>query len=343
MQQAQQEFLNWQNHGCSVMELSHRSKAFMEVAQQAELDLRDLLNVPENYKVLFAHGGGRGQFAAIPLNLSRAGQSADHVISGSWSKSAVQEASKFVNANVIAEPIKDEKGLRVPEQSEWQLDDNAAYVHYCPNETVDGVEINWVPETSGIPLVADMSSNILSKPINVEQYGVIYAGAQKNIGPSGLSVVIVRDDLLDRARPEIPSILSYNTLANNDSMFNTPPTFAWYLAGLVFKWLKGQGGVEVMARHNQQKSELLYACIDGNDFYRNTISKAYRSRMNVPFQLVDPDLDGAFLAEAEDAGLKALKGHRSVGGMRASIYNAMPLEGVQVLVDFMQDFARRNG
>ena len=343
MQQAQQEFFDWNNQGCSVMEMSHRSKAFIDVAEQAEQDLRDLLSVPEHYKVLFTHGGGRGQFSAVPLNLAKPGQSADHLVSGSWSKSAVQEASRYVQANIVATHAQTDAGLTVPTQEQWKLDKEAAYFHYCPNETVDGVEINWVPQTGEVPLVADMSSNILSKAIDVNQYGVIYAGAQKNIGPSGLSVVIVRDDLLDRARAETPAIFNYKTLAENGSMYNTPPTFAWYLAGLVFKWLKAEGGVSAMEKHNQQKSELLYACIDNNPFYRNGIDKAYRSRMNVPFQLATPELDSEFLAEAEDAGLKALKGHRSVGGMRASIYNAMPLEGVQVLVDFMQDFARRKG
>ena len=341
MQQAKEEFLNWQDTGCSVMELSHRSKAFISVAQQAEADLRSLLKVPDNYQILFTHGGGRGQFSAIPLNLSNGQMHADYLISGSWSKSAVTEASRYLNTRVVAEPQRTDGQLHIPR--EFDLSENAAYFHYCPNETVDGVEINWVPETGDVPIVADMSSNILSKPIDVEKFGVIYAGAQKNIGPSGLAVVIVRDDLLGRARPETPSIINYSLLSEHDSMYNTPPTFAWYLAGLVFSWLKDQGGVEKMAELNQQKADLLYSAIDASDFYVNSVAPEFRSRMNVPFQLANSDLDKRFLEHAEAEGLTALKGHRSVGGMRASIYNAMPLSGVQTLVDFMHEFVRRNG
>lgn len=342
MQQAQHELLNWQNQGCSVMEISHRSKEFIALAAQAEQDLRDLLLVPDNYKVLFTHGGGRGQFSAVPMNLASVTDSADYLISGSWSKGAVEEAHKYVNVKLLAEVGLQDGLLVMPEQSQWQFNPDAAYVHYCPNETVDGVEIDWVPQTGDVPLVADMSSNILSKPIDVSKFGVIYAGAQKNIGPSGLSVVIVREDLLDRARPETPSIIEYGIIAKNDSMFNTPPTFAWYLAGLVFKWLKAQGGVEEMAKRNQAKAQLLYTCIDQSDFYFNKVAPEYRSRMNVTFHLRNAELDKQFLLESEAAGLKALKGHRIVGGMRASIYNAMPLEGVQALVSFMQSFAARN-
>jgi phosphoserine aminotransferase len=342
MQQAQSEFINWQNQGCSVMEISHRSKEFMALAVEAEQDLRDLLAIPDNYKVLFTHGGGRGQFSAVPMNLAKATDSADYLVSGSWSNSAVEEAKKYVNVDLLAESVIQDGLQTMAEQSQWQLNPQAAYVHYCPNETVDGVEIDWVPQTGNIPLVADMSSNILSKPIDVSKFAVIYAGAQKNIGPSGLSVVIVRDDLLDRARSETPSILDYGIIAKNDSMYNTPPTFAWYLAGLVFKWLKAQGGVEEMAKRSLAKSQLLYACIDESDFYYNKVASNYRSRMNVTFHLRSGELDKKFLLESEAAGLKALKGHRSVGGMRASIYNAMPVEGVQALVTFMQEFAKRN-
>ena len=342
MQQAQNEFINWQNQGCSVMEISHRSKEFIALAETAEQDLRDLLSIPDNYKVLFTHGGGRGQFSAVPLNLSNDQDNADYIVSGSWSKSAVDEAQKYVNVNVAATSVVENGLLVVPEQADWQLNSQAAYVHYCPNETVDGVEINWIPETGDIPLVADMSSNILSQPIDVSKFGVIYAGAQKNIGPSGLSVVIVRDDLLEKARTVTPSIFDYTIVAKHDSMYNTPPTFAWYLAGLVFKWLKEQGGVEAMAKLNLAKSQLLYSCIDDSGFYTNNVAPQYRSRMNVTFHLANAELDKQFLAEAEVAGLKALKGHRIVGGMRASIYNAMPIEGVQALVNFMQDFAQRN-
>ncbi|WP_339772735.1 3-phosphoserine/phosphohydroxythreonine transaminase [uncultured Paraglaciecola sp.] len=342
MQQAQSEFINWQNQGCSVMEMSHRSKEFIALAETAEQDLRDLLAIPDNYKVLFTHGGGRGQFSAVPLNLSSEHDSADYVVSGSWSKSAVDEAQKYVDVNVAATTTIQDGFVVMQTQANWKLNPDAAYVHYCPNETVDGVEINWIPETGDIPLVADMSSNILSQPIDVSKFGVIYAGAQKNIGPSGLSVVIVRDDLLEKARNVTPSIFDYTVIAKHDSMYNTPPTFAWYLAGLVFKWLKEQGGVEAMAERNLAKSQLLYSCIDDSGFYTNNVAPEYRSRMNVTFHLPDAELDKQFLAEAEVAGLKALKGHRIVGGMRASIYNAMPIEGVQALVNFMQDFAKRN-
>lgn len=343
MLQAQQEFLDWQQQGCSVMELSHRSQVFMELAATAEQDFRDLLSVPDNYKVLFTHGGGRGQFSAVPLNLSRAGQRAAHVVSGSWSKGAVKEAGKYLQADVIGEMYQVDGLQALASQAQWADFSDAAYLHYCPNETVDGVEIPWIPQSGDVPLVADMSSNILSKPLDVNQFGVIYAGAQKNIGPSGLSVVVVRDDLLGKARVETPSIFNYQLLAENDSMYNTPPTYAWYLAGLVFKWLKAQGGVAAMEKRNAEKAATLYHEIDNNDFYRNGVHPDYRSRMNVPFQLADAELDRVFLAEAEGAGLKALKGHRMVGGMRASIYNAMPLEGVQALVTFMQDFSRRYG
>ena len=343
MQQAQNEFLNWQHQGCSVMEMSHRSKEFINVAEQAEADLRSLLSIPNNYKVLFSHGGGRGQFSAVPLNLSKVGEQADYLDSGAWSKGAIQEAGKYLEVNVLAGTSLVEGQVVMSEPSQWQVNSKAAYFHYCTNETVDGVEIDWIPDTGDVPLVADMSSNILSKPMDISRYGVIYAGAQKNIGPAGLSIIIVRDDLLDQARIETPSILHYDTLAKSGSMYNTPPTYAWYLAGLVFSWLKQQGGVEQMAQTNLAKSRHLYNCIDGSDFYSNNVQSEYRSKMNVPFQLADPALDTKFLLEAEKQGLKALKGHRLVGGMRASIYNAMPISGVYVLTEFMQDFVRRYG
>lgn len=343
MRQAQAELLDWQGQGCSVMELSHRSKAFIQVAQQAEADLRELLAIPDNYKVLFTHGGGRGQFSAVPLNLSGKNGQADYLISGSWSSAAVDEAKRYLLPSVVAQSRWQDDRLVVPEQSQWKLNPKAAFLHYCPNETVDGVEMTNVPEVGSVPLVADMSSNILSRPVDVSRFGLIYAGAQKNIGPSGLSVVIVREDLLGRARNETPSILDYQVLADNDSMFNTPPTYAWYLAGLVFQWLKDQGGVRAMEKRNAEKAALLYGYIDSSDFYQNRIHKDFRSRMNVPFQLANPELDKAFLEQSEQAGLKALAGHRSVGGMRASLYNAMPIEGVQALVDFMMDFEKRMG
>ncbi|GAA0344613.1 3-phosphoserine/phosphohydroxythreonine transaminase [Bowmanella denitrificans] len=343
MQQAQAEFVDWQGQGCSVMELSHRSKEFIQVTEQAEADLRELLSVPANYKVLFTHGGGRGQFSAVPLNLGGQRDQADYLVSGSWSSAAVDEAKRYLKANVVASSRREDGLLVVPGQEEWHLNPEAAYLHYCPNETVDGVEMSDIPDIGAVPLVADMSSNILSKPVDVSRFGVIYAGAQKNIGPSGLSVVIVRDDLLNQSMTHTPSILDYNILAQQGSMFNTPPTYAWYLAGLVFKWLKAQGGVESMAKRNADKAALLYSYIDSSDFYHNRIAPAFRSRMNVPFQLANSALDKVFLMESEQAGFKALAGHRSVGGMRASIYNAMPIEGVKALVDFMADFARRKG
>lgn len=352
MEKAQREFINWNNQGCSVMEMSHRSKEYIAVAEKATSDLKKLLSVPDNYKILFVHGGGRGQFSAVPLNLSKDGDSADHLVTGSWSKGAVAEAHNFLTANVVSPntasqnaPNQNEKQAKitVAPQREWKLDDNAAYFHYCPNETVDGVEIDWIPDTGSVPLVADMSSNILSKKIDLNDYGLVYAGAQKNIGPSGLSVVIVREDLLGKARKQTPQIMNYEVIAKQDSMYNTPPTFAWYLAGLVFEWLLESGGVEAMEKRNAEKSKLLYQCIDANDLYFNNVDSQYRSRMNIPFHLNDPELNTLFLKESESAGLKALKGHRIVGGMRASIYNAMPLEGVQALVDFMNNFSKKFG
>lgn len=344
MQQAQAELLDWNGRGCSVMEVSHRSADFIDIAEQAECDIRKLMSIPDNYKVLFCHGGGRAQFSAIPMNLAKQNQSADYLVTGSWSMGAVREAQKYVDVNVVCEPVKSSDGqISVPLSSAWKLSDNASYFHYCPNETVDGIELSEYIDQCTVPVVADMSSNILSKPVKVEKFGIIYAGAQKNIGPSGLSVVIIRDDLLDMERPETPSIMNYSVLAKHQSMYNTPPTFAWYLAGLVFKWLINQGGVVEMAKRNLEKSMMLYKAIDQDEFYINRIHSDYRSRMNVPFQLVNPDLDSKFLDEATDAGLLALRGHRSVGGMRASIYNAMPLEGVQALVDFMQQFSKRYG
>lgn len=343
MQQAREQFVDWNASGSSVMEVSHRGSEFLEVASQAEQDLRDLLAVPDNYNVLFMHGGGRGQFAAVPLNLSTPQQSSLHLVSGSWSKGAVAEASRYNQAKIIGEPqIKD--GLTfMPPPNPDLIEANAAYLHFCPNETVDGVAYDWLPESNGVPLVADMSSTILSQPLDVSRYSVLYAGAQKNIGPSGLSVVIVDEELVGKAQSVTPSIFDYSLAAKHDSMYNTPPTFSWYLAGLVFKWLKSIGGLDEMARRNHRKAATLYNAIDASDFYQNRIHPECRSRMNIPFQLANADLDSRFLQEAEAAGLKALKGHRSVGGMRASIYNAMPLEGVTALVSFMTEFERKYG
>lgn len=343
MQQAQEELINWHGRGCSIMEMSHRGKDFIKVAAQAEQDLRDLLQVPANYKVLFMHGGGRGQFSAVPLNLLKAGHSADYIVSGAWSKAAAEEAHKFGAIAVQGITQKTEEGLRsLKAAADWHLDPKSAFVHFCPNETVDGLEFTDLPATD-VPLVADLSSTILSRPIDVNRYGVIYAGAQKNIGPSGLTLVLVREDLLPAAGATIPAILDYRLAAENDSMFNTPPTYAWYLAGLVFQWLKRQGGVEAMGKLNQLKAQTLYDYVDQSDFYRNDVDTRYRSWMNVPFLLADERLNDKFVTEAEAHGLLALKGHRMVGGMRASLYNAMPLEGVQTLVTFMQEFERVHG
>jgi len=343
LQQAQAELLDWHGSGMSVMEMSHRGKEYMGIHAQAEADLRELMAIPKNYKVLFLQGGGHLQFSMIPLNLLRGKLSADYVNTGEWSKKAIAEAKKFSHVNVVADNA-DKNCTYVPAFDTWKLDPKAAYLHYCPNETIGGVEFNWVPDTGKVPLVADMSSNILSRPYDVSQFGLIYAGAQKNIGPAGLTLVIVREDLVGHADPRLPTMLDYKIHADADSMYNTPPTFAIYMAGLVFQWLKKNGGVAAMEKTNIAKANLLYAAIDAsNGFYNCPVNKADRSRMNVPFTLQDANLDGDFLKQADARGLLQLKGHRSVGGMRASIYNAMPLEGVQALADFMKEFARKNG
>jgi len=341
MVKAQQEFLNWQNTGSSVMELSHRSDIYMKMAANAESDLRDLMSIPDNYKVLFCHGGGRGQFSAVPLNLLPEGKSADYIISGSWSEAAAAEAKNFGDINVININQELDSQSTLIDSKDWPLKPDAAYVHYCPNETVNGIEINTIPETNGVPLVADMSSTILSHEIDVSKFGLIYAGAQKNIGPSGLTIIIVREDLLGNAHKATPCIMNYKMSADNDSMYNTPPTYGWYLAGLVFQWLKEVGGVNAIAKVNQAKAELLYQTIDNSELYLNHIDTQYRSKMNIPFWLKDESLNEQFLKESEQAGLTALLGHRIVGGMRASIYNAMPIEGVQALVTFMQEFEKK--
>jgi phosphoserine aminotransferase len=343
LRRAEQELCNWNGLGTSVMEISHRSKEFTQVAQEAEKDLRDLLKVPDNYKVLFCHGGARAQFAAVPMNLLGTAKTADYVDGGYWAHSAIEEAKKYCVPNVIDAKVQiDGKRALLP-MKEWGLSDDAAYVHFCPNETIDGLAIDEQPDFGEKIVVADLSSTILSRPLDVSRYGVIYAGAQKNIGPAGLTLAIVREDLLGKAQQALPSVLNYKTLADNDSMYNTPPTFAWYLSGLVFKWLKERGGVSEIDKVNQAKADLLYGVIDRSDFYRNEVATVNRSRMNVPFQLAEPSLDSLFLEESFAAGLHALKGHRVVGGMRASIYNAMPLEGVKALTDFMIDFERRHG
>ncbi len=342
LEKAQEELLNWRDSGMSVMEISHRSKDFIEVAAHAEDTLRRLLAVPDNYRVLFLQGGATLQFAAVPMNLAGPDDKADYVLTGNWGTKASKEAARFVHVNIAASA--EETGFTtIPDPATWSVTEDAAYLHYTPNETIYGVEFHDIPAVSEAPLVVDMSSTILSRPLDVSRFGVIYAGAQKNIGPAGLTLVIVHDDLLDRARPQTPSVTNYRVMADSDSMSNTPPTLAWYLASLVFDWLDAQGGLTVMGERNERKSATLYAAIDGSDFYSNPVTPKYRSWMNVPFTLADPALDATFLEESAAAGLANLKGHRSVGGMRASIYNAMPQAGVDTLVEFMADFEKRHG
>ncbi len=342
LEKAQAELLDWHGKGLSIMEMSHRSKDYVAVAEKAEADLRKLMNIPENYKVLFLQGGASLQFSAIPLNLLGKNSKADYIHTGIWSEKATQEAQRYGDINIVEAATSINGKLAISEQSTWNLSDDAAYVHYAENETIGGIQFANIPETDK-PLVSDFSSSILSAPLDVSKFGLIYAGAQKNIGPAGLTLVIVRDDLLDQAKPEIPSLLKYGSQAKNDSMVNTPATYAWYLSGLVFEWLLEQGGVDAMYKTNLEKSNLLYGYIDSSDFYNNPIALPNRSIMNVPFTLADEALDKLFLKEAEENHLLNLAGHRSVGGMRASIYNAVPLEGVQALVNFMDDFAQRNG
>ncbi|MCE0492746.1 3-phosphoserine/phosphohydroxythreonine transaminase [Vibrio salinus] len=337
MEKAQAEFVNWNGLGTSVMEISHRSKEFMAVAENAEQDLRELLSIPDNYKVLFCQGGARAQFAAVPLNLLGDSTKATYIDGGYWAESAINEAQKYCEIDICDVKTEVDGKTAILPAPQWKVSPDSAYVHFCPNETIDGVEIFDLPVTDK-PIVADMSSNILSRQIDVSKFGIIYAGAQKNVGPAGICIAIVRDDLLDFAKNELPTVLNYKVLAEKDSMFNTPPTFAWYLSGLVFKWLKEIGGVKAMEEINAKKAELLYSCIDSSDFYRNTIHPQNRSRMNVPFQLAKPELDAKFLELATGKGLMGLKGHRAVGGMRASIYNATTIEGVEALVSFMKEF-----
>jgi phosphoserine aminotransferase len=342
LEKAKWELVNWHQAGMSVMEMSHRGKEFVAIAAEAEADLRRLLAVPAGYKVLFLQGGATMQFAGVPMNLLRGKRKADYVNTGEWSKKAIAEARKFCDVNVAASG-EDRNFTYAPMQASWKLARDAAYVHYCSNETIGGVEFHWTPETGEVPLVADMSSHILSRPVDVSRYGLIYAGAQKNIGPAGLVVVIVREDLLGDVLPGTPNVLNYKLQADADSMLNTPPTFSVYLAGLTFKWLLERGGLEAIERANVKKARLLYDYLDSQDFYSNPVAKEDRSRMNVPFRLRDDRLDAKFLERAEARGLSQLKGHRSVGGMRASIYNAMPLEGVEALVGFMKEFAAGDG
>lgn len=343
LEQVQAELLDWHGSGMSVMEMSHRGREFMEIAAQAEADFRELLQIPSGYKVLFLQGGASQQFAMVPLNLLRGKGRADYINTGEWSKKAISQAKRLCTVNVAA-TSEAQKFTTVPERASWRLDPGAAYVHYTPNETIGGVEFHEIPETGDVPLVADASSTILSRPLDVARFGLIYAGAQKNIGPSGLTVVIVREDLLGGVANGTPVMLDYKVHADNQSMYNTPPCYAWYVAGLTFQWLKRQDGLKGMALRNKRKAAKLYAAIDGSGgFYRNPVDPQYRSWMNVPFTLIESTLDETFLKSAKAAGLLQLKGHRSVGGMRASIYNAMPEEGVDALISFMQDFQKRKG
>jgi len=342
MQLARAEFLDWHGAGMSVMEMSHRSDEFMSIATQTEADFRELLAIPENYKVLFLQGGASSQFAMVPLNLLAGKNTADYFHTGIWSGKALKEAKRFCKVNVIADDDNDTL-LSVPEAETWSLDPDAAYVYYTDNETISGVQFPIIPDVADVPLVTDMTSNLLSKPLDVSRYGVIFAGAQKNIGPSGLMVVIVREDLLGHAPKNVPSMYDYAIQAKSNSMYNTPPTYSWYMSGLVLKWIKEQGGLEAMERMSLARSDSLYQAIDDSDFYNNPVAARYRSRMNVPFTLIDDSLNEKFANEAKDHGLVALQGHRSVGGMRASMYNAMPGEGVDALITFMQEFERTNG
>jgi phosphoserine aminotransferase len=342
LQQAAAEMLDWQGSGMGVMEMSHRGPEFMAIHAQALADLRELLAVPPNYQILFMQGGGLAENAIVPMNMLRGKTTADFIDTGVWSQKSIEEARKYCTANVAAS-ANSNGYTALPLQNTWRLNADAAYVHICANETIGGLEYGFTPDTGQVPLVCDMSSSILSQPVDVSRYGLIFGGAQKNIGPAGLTLVIVREDLLGGALPTTPSAFDYAVVAQNNSMFNTPPTYAIYIAGLVFKWLKAQGGLAAMAQRNQAKADLLYGAIDGSGLYKNHIAKASRSRMNVTFRLANEALDTAFLAGAKAQGLVQLKGHRVVGGMRASLYNAMPLAGVQALVAYMQAFERQHG
>jgi phosphoserine aminotransferase len=339
LEQAQAEMLDWNGSGMSVMEMSHRGKDYMSIAAKAEADLRQLMTIPDNYTVLFLQGGASSQFAMVPINLLHGKKSADYILTGQWSKKAVAEAKRFCDVNLVADTT-DSKFTTVPDAASLIFDPDAAYVHYTPNETIAGVEFPYIPDTGDVPLVADMSSTILSRHIDVAKFGVIYAGAQKNIGPAGLTIVIIREDLIGTADPAMPVMYDYKTHADNDSMYNTPPTYSWYMAGLVFARGLRLGGMNAIEKMNQHKAEKLYKVIDDSAFYSNPVAQNCRSWMNVPFILANADLDASFLEQAAAGGLTSLKGHRSVGGMRASIYNAMPEEGVDALIAFMQEFER---
>jgi phosphoserine aminotransferase len=343
MRQAQEEFLNWKDTGISAMEISHRSKEYIAMAEESDQDLRNIMSIPDNYKILFLQGGATSQFAGVPMNLLGEGQVADYIHTGQWSAKAIKEAKRHGQVNVAA-TSKDQNFMTIPDRETWKLTENAAYVYYCSNETIGGLEFQETPDVGNVPLVCDLTSHALSRPIDVSRYGVIIAGSQKNIGPSGLVIVIVRDDLIgEESTSHIPRLMDYAHMAATDSMSNTPATYSWYMAGLVFKWIIKMGGLEAMEKRAISRSEKLYSAIDNSDFYSNPVDIRYRSRMNVPFTLADDSLDGKFLQGCEAVGLVALKGHRDVGGMRASIYNAMPEEGVDALIDFMNDFEKENG
>jgi phosphoserine aminotransferase len=342
LERARAEMLEWGSAGMSIMEMSHRSKEYVSVAEQAEADVRELLEVPAGYKVLFLQGGATGQFSALPMNLLRGKTKTCYVNTGLWSEKAIGEA-KLYSEVTIAATGKPGNFTSIPARSEWNVETGAAYLHFTSNETIGGVEFHWIPDAAGLPLVSDMSSDILSRPLDISRFGMIYAGAQKNMGPAGLCLVIVREDLIGSALPTTPSIFDYKKMADSGSMLNTPPTYTWYLVGLVLQWLKEQGGLTAMEKRNSAKAAKLYSAIDASGFYSNPVDPACRSRMNIPFRIANPDLDKTFLAEAKSAGLANLEGHRSVGGFRASIYNAMPEAGVDALIDFMSAFERKYG
>lgn len=342
LERARDELCDWHGSGMSIMEMSHRGKDYVSVAEQAEADLRELLGIPAGYKVLFLQGGATGQFAAIPMNLMQGKTTACYVNTGIWSQKAIAEARHYASVQVSAS-AEAEQFTRIPAIDQWSFDPGAAYLHYTSNETIGGLEFQEIPDINGMPLVSDMSSNILSRPLDVSRFGLIYAGAQKNMGPAGITVVIVRDDLIGHAMPGTPGIFDYKSQADNGSMLNTPPTYPWYVLGLVLEWLKGQGGLAGIEALNVRKSSKLYAAIDQSSFYSNPIDPAFRSRMNVPFRIANGELEKTFLAEARKSGLVNLEGHRSVGGFRASIYNAMPESGIDALIEFMSEFESKHG
>ncbi|MBU6468642.1 MAG: 3-phosphoserine/phosphohydroxythreonine transaminase [Betaproteobacteria bacterium] len=342
MLEVQEQLLDWQGSGMSVMELSHRSPEFAGILNETELDLRQLLNLPDHYRVIFCQEGASAHWDMIPLNLLQGNHYADYIETGYWSYRAIEEGRRYCNVNIVASNRSDHF-TALPDIGEWRLNPKAAYVHYCSNETIDGLEFFWTPDVGNVPLVVDMSSHFLSRPMDINKFAMVYAGAQKNIGPAGLSLVLIRDDLLKPAAPGTPFLMDYHGQFHAHSMLNTPPTFTIWVAGLVFKWIKRNGGLEKMAQRNAEKARLLYDFLDQSQFYRNSVKIQDRSLMNVPFHLREPSLDEVFLKEADLAGLKQLRGHRVVGGMRASIYNAMPIEGVKTLVNFMTDFERRYG